>query len=99
MLAVKFSSVVREASTSILRKLHANGGAFNGLHLRMEDDISDAVQDEGGFTAMVLMYERAFQKLGFCKSIPIYIASGIFGDESIGRTSELMAQVRMIRTS
>lgn len=93
MLAVNFSTKVQNIAAQVVRKMQKSGMPFNGLHLRMEDDIADAVQGEGGFLAAKSQCEMAFRKLHFNRSSVLYVASGLISDKGSGRTSELMTQV------
>lgn len=94
MIASKFSSKVQESAALVIGKLQQHGGlAFNGLHLRMEDDLAGYVDEEGGFEAMISLYEEAMRQLGYNNSTPLYVASGLFVDETRGLTSTLMNKV------
>lgn len=93
MLAINFSAKIQAVASQILQGLENKGSSFNGLHLRMEDDMADAVQDEGGFHAAKQLYETAFKKLNYNSTTLIYVASGIFTDKADGKTSALMTQV------
>ena len=94
MLAVRFSSKVQNITDWILQKIQIKGNMFNGLHLRMEDDMADAVQGEGGFMAAKQQYENAFKKLQYHNCSLLYVASGIFTDRASGMNSVLSDQVR-----
>ena len=96
MLAAIFSSGVQEPAVLVLSRMQQKGGmAFNGLHLRMENDLEDLgfVDREGGFEVMKSMYEEAMRQLGYNNNTPLYVASGLFVDETNGHTSPLMTKV------
>lgn len=66
---------------------------FNGLHLRMEDDIAELVESDGGLEHYADLYAQALGNLTFSKNTPMYVASALFSDESIGGAGEFQRQV------
>lgn len=82
MLATKFSPKVRSAASKVLLVLQEGSKKFNGVHLRLEDDISDYLLGKGGLEASEKGYVDALARLGYEKLVNLYVASGIFADET-----------------
>ena len=57
----------------------SHGSAFNGIHLRTENDAKDWVDLAGGDSTYLQMYETHMVQAGFASSPPLslYIASGL----------------------
>ena len=61
---------------------------FNGLHLRLEDDIAELVELDGGLEHYADLYAQALGNLTFSTNLPMYVASALFSDEAIGGVGE-----------
>ncbi|BDA44093.1 hypothetical protein COCOBI_05-2770 [Coccomyxa sp. Obi] len=61
---------------------------FNGLHLRLEDDIAELVENDGGLEHYADLYAQALGNLSFSTNMPMYVASALFSDEATGGAGE-----------
>ena len=57
--------------------MYEGGGVFNGVHLRLEDDVRGCIESEGGLEIMKMRYAEALVRLGFNNTTPLYVASGL----------------------
>jgi hypothetical protein len=80
-------------AASVNRQFHAQH--FNGMHLRAEADAMQVgwFQERGGVDMVWQAYANATVLAGFSKSVPMYVASGIFGDADAADQRQRLARL------
>lgn len=77
MLAAKFSPKIRETAAQVTHHIQRGDNDFNGVHLRMEEDIQGYMMSRGGIEVVMTDYEKALAENDYNKSVSLYLASGL----------------------
>lgn len=83
-----FAPPLVASASRIVTAIREKHPVFNGLHLRMEDDIAELVESDGGLEHYANLYAQALGNLTFSTNMPIYVASALFSDEAVGGAGE-----------
>ena len=95
MHSIIFSSQIRNTAEAVLQALQDYGSTFNAVHLRMEGDYADLLMRFGQntFESEASTYLDALREHGCDNSVPLYVGSGVFAQESTQRASDLDKKV------
>lgn len=87
---LKFSSKIEAIAEMVLQGVTRHGSvAFNGLHLRIEEDATDWQAIFGGNGQYWHLYLEQCKRAGFSPHMPIYVATGVVSYQGKSKMAEL----------